>query len=61
MRLLVTPSFVRASKKLHRLQKADLDKAVRAISDDPVLEEDDILAALEYAAAQTDHAILVAA
>ena len=23
MRLLVTPSFVRASKKLHRLQKAD--------------------------------------
>jgi uncharacterized protein (DUF433 family) len=29
--------------------------------DYPSLEADDILAALEYAAAQTDHAILVAA
>ena len=39
MRLLVTPSFVRASKKLHRLQKAELDKAVRAINDDPEIGE----------------------
>ena len=31
------------------------------LEDYPVLDEDDILAALEYAAAQTDHAILVAA
>ena len=31
------------------------------IEDYPSLEEDDILAALEYAAAQTDHAILIAA
>lgn len=29
--------------------------------DYPLLEENDILAALEYAAAQTDHAILIAA
>ena len=31
------------------------------LDDYPVLEEDDILAALEYGAAQTDHAILIAA
>ncbi len=31
------------------------------LDDYPFLEEPDILAALEYAAAQTDHAILIAA
>ena len=31
------------------------------IADYPFLEENDILAALEYAAIQTDHAILIAA
>ncbi len=31
------------------------------IEDYPFLEEDDILAALDYAAAQADHAILIAA
>jgi uncharacterized protein (DUF433 family) len=31
------------------------------IEDYPFLEENDILAALEYAAVQTDHAILIAA
>ena len=31
------------------------------LEDYPILEENDILAALEYAAAQTDHAILIAA
>lgn len=31
------------------------------IEDYPFLEENDILAALEYAAIQTDHAILIAA
>lgn len=31
------------------------------LADYPFLEEDDILAALEYAAIQTDHAILIAA
>ena len=39
MRLLVTPSFVRATKKLHRPQKADLDEAVRAVSADPEIGE----------------------
>ena len=31
------------------------------LDDYPLLEENDILAALEYAAVQTDHAILIAA
>lgn len=31
------------------------------LEDFPTLEDDDILAALEYAAAQTDHAILISA
>ncbi len=39
MRLLVTPSFVRATKKLHPPQKVDLDEAVRAISADPAIGE----------------------
>lgn len=39
MRILVTPSFVRTTKKLHRPQKADLDEAVRAISADPEIGE----------------------
>lgn len=39
MRLLVTASFVRATKRLHRPQKADLDDAVRAISSDPEIGE----------------------
>lgn len=39
MRLLVTPTFARTVKKLHRPQKADLDEAVRAIALDPGLGE----------------------
>lgn len=39
MRLLVTPTFERAVKKLHRQQKADLDAAVRAIGTDPEIGE----------------------
>ena len=39
MRLLGTPTFARAVKKLHPRQKADLDTAVRAISDDPGIGE----------------------
>jgi mRNA-degrading endonuclease RelE of RelBE toxin-antitoxin system len=35
MRLLVTPTFTRAVKKLHGKQKADLDEAVKAIAHDP--------------------------
>lgn len=34
MRILVTPTFERAAKKLHRQQKADLDVAVRAVAGD---------------------------
>ncbi|MFA7279366.1 MAG: type II toxin-antitoxin system RelE/ParE family toxin [Sterolibacterium sp.] len=32
MRILVTPTFERAAKKLHQKQKADLDEAVRAVA-----------------------------
>ena len=39
MRLLVTPTFTRAVKKLHPRQKADLDEAVRAIAADPTIGE----------------------
>jgi len=39
MRLLVTPSFVRATKRLHPPQKLELDAALRAISADPSIGE----------------------
>ncbi len=39
MRLLVTATFVRAAKRLHRPQKAELDQAVRVISADPIIGE----------------------
>ena len=35
MRILVTPTFERAVKKLHKQQKAALDEAVRAIVGQP--------------------------
>lgn len=35
MQLLVTPSFQRTVKKLHRKQKLELDAAVRAIAENP--------------------------
>ncbi|MFA7271061.1 MAG: type II toxin-antitoxin system RelE/ParE family toxin, partial [Sterolibacterium sp.] len=34
MRILVTPTFERVAKKLHRQQKADLDEAVKAVAGD---------------------------
>ena len=37
MRLLVTPSFVRATKRLHAPQKLELDAALPAISTAPSL------------------------
>jgi mRNA interferase RelE/StbE len=39
MRILVTPSFTRVTKKLHRPLKTELDEAVRAISEDPAIGE----------------------
>lgn len=39
MRILVTPTFERAVKKLHRQQKADLDTAVQAIVSDTEMGE----------------------
>ncbi|MHA6887410.1 type II toxin-antitoxin system RelE/ParE family toxin [Ralstonia pseudosolanacearum] len=35
MRILVTPTFERAVKKLHRQQKAALDEAVRTVASQP--------------------------
>jgi len=39
MRILVTPTFDRTAKKLHRQQKADLDDAVRAVACDTTVGE----------------------
>ena len=39
MRILVTPSFAKATRKLHRPQKTELDDAVRAVSVDPEIGE----------------------
>jgi mRNA interferase RelE/StbE len=39
MRLLVTATFVRGTKKLHRQQKEELDVALQAISFDPNIGE----------------------
>ena len=39
MRILVTPTFERAVKKLHNPQKADLDAAVRAVVADVEIGE----------------------
>ena len=38
-RVLQTPSFKKAVKKLHANQKSDLDNAVRAIMEDPFIGE----------------------
>lgn len=39
MRIVVAPTFARAVKKLHRDQKAELDEAVQAIVENPLLGE----------------------
>ena len=39
MRLLVTPTFERSVKKMHRQQKGSLDDAVQAIAQNPELGE----------------------
>ena len=39
MRLLVTPTFIRATKKLHPPQKLELDAALRVISANPAIGE----------------------
>ena len=42
MRLLVTPTFERAAKKLQRLQKDDLDAAVKAVAADAEIGEEKV-------------------
>lgn len=39
MRIVVTATFDRTVKKLHRQQKADLDEAVKAIANAPEIGE----------------------
>ena len=39
MRLLITASFTKATKKLHTLQKVELDAALKLISKDPIIGE----------------------
>lgn len=40
MRILVTPSFERIAKKLHRQQKVVLDEAVHSIAANPAIGEE---------------------
>jgi len=42
MRILVTPTFERATKKLHRPQKEALDTAVRAVAADVLIGEEKV-------------------
>lgn len=37
MELLLTPTFARQLKKLHKNQKTSLDKALRLLSENPIL------------------------
>lgn len=39
MRLLITASFAKATKKLHAPQKLELDAALKLISKDPIIGE----------------------
>ena len=39
MRILITPTFERAVKKMHRQQKTALDEAVRVIASQPDADE----------------------
>ena len=39
MRLLITASFAKATKKLHTPQKVELDAALKLISKDPIIGE----------------------
>lgn len=42
MRILVTPTFQRAAKKLHRPQKEALDAAVRAVAADVLIGDEKV-------------------
>ena len=42
MRILVTPTFERAAKKLHRSQKAELDEAVKTVAGDAQIGEEKV-------------------
>jgi len=39
VRILQTPTFKRALKRLHKQQKRELDEAVRAVATDPTIGE----------------------
>ena len=42
MRILVTPTFDRAAKKLYRAQKAELDEAVKTVAGDAKIGEEKV-------------------
>ena len=42
MRIFVTPTFDRAAKKLHRLQKDELDAAVKTVASDVLIGEEKV-------------------
>jgi mRNA-degrading endonuclease YafQ of YafQ-DinJ toxin-antitoxin module len=39
MRLLITATFAKATRKLHALQKVELDTALKLIAKDPIIGE----------------------
>jgi len=39
MKIVQTPTFIRQTKKIHKNQKADLDKAISAVVNDPNIGE----------------------
>ena len=63
MRLLVTPTFEKAVKKLHLVEKADLDLAIRHIANDPqasAAKVGDLLGIYVYKFLMAKHPTLVA-
>ena len=63
MRLLITASFDKATKKLHALQKVELDAALKLISKDPVIGEakvGDLLGVYVYRFRLSQHQCLLA-
>lgn len=63
MQILVTPTFERTIKKLHRQQKAVLDEAVRAIAQDPDIGEAKVgdLAGVQVHKFRMDHLLCLLA
>lgn len=63
MRLLDTPTFEKAAKNLHSVEKADLDTAIQHIANDPMdsaAKVGDLLGIYVYKLRMAKHSTLVA-